>query len=324
MRPILYGYLHKLGRNGKWQKRYFESDGTSLMYYKTIKRTSILATLDLLHVGNIQLDNTDPSGCTFMIEVRGRNYYLSADTKERARDWVISLNRVKEARLQIGGLKLIEPMFHDRSSRVVDGTEGGAEMEGIIDPEEDEVAPRIVMVAARRRTKGLGKDDFSEMEKSFDGQITNSDTKGTESQVTNNNTNNNGRHLIYAGRAVQHNAVVRWKKNRNAIQNWTRRVSRWARRITMIRCIIEDDVVHLNQNLEHQGAGPQNNFTDADRNPSYQQPPEEEEDFIDLSNSHRQMNSDVSLLLVCSQNQLSTIFTYYFSRFLFPLSFENF
>eukprot|EP00548_Thalassiothrix_antarctica_P019114 CAMPEP_0194182122 /NCGR_PEP_ID=MMETSP0154-20130528/22165_1 /TAXON_ID=1049557 /ORGANISM="Thalassiothrix antarctica, Strain L6-D1" /LENGTH=161 /DNA_ID=CAMNT_0038898271 /DNA_START=203 /DNA_END=685 /DNA_ORIENTATION=+ len=45
-RPIIYSYLRKLGRNGKWQRRFFECDGASLTYYKTEKRKKHLATLD--------------------------------------------------------------------------------------------------------------------------------------------------------------------------------------------------------------------------------------------------------------------------------------
>lgn len=48
---IIGGYLQKLGRNGKWQTRWFESDGECLSYYKNENRTKLLATLDLEKVG---------------------------------------------------------------------------------------------------------------------------------------------------------------------------------------------------------------------------------------------------------------------------------
>ena len=50
VRPMVYGFLHKLGRNGHWQCRFFESDGERLTYYKNVKRTNVLATLDLCKV----------------------------------------------------------------------------------------------------------------------------------------------------------------------------------------------------------------------------------------------------------------------------------
>jgi PH domain len=44
---LICGYLQKYGRNGKWQTRWFETDGECLSYYKSSKRTKLLATLDL-------------------------------------------------------------------------------------------------------------------------------------------------------------------------------------------------------------------------------------------------------------------------------------
>lgn len=303
MKPILYGYLQKLGRNGKWQKRFFESDGTSLLYYKNKQRTTILATLDLLHVGKIQLDNSDPLGCTFMIEVKGRDYYLCAETRERARDWVISLNRVKEARMQIGGLKLIEPFFEGNAS----GVNGQGDTKGVDQPisdgadEDEQVAPRIVMVAARKRLKGLGKDDFSEMERSLDEQNNSTDkngvpispvngSAGTGSLASNPNSPKpiraSGRphvNLLSAGYAVQHSVAVRWTKRRNSMQNFSRRLSRWAKRLTMIRCIVKDDVVHLNsQNLQQHEQLQQQQGGLEDAEPKGYRNRSEEQSFIDL------------------------------------------
>ncbi len=320
MKPILYGYLHKLGRNGQWQNRYFESDGTYLLYYKNEERKKLLATLDLLHVGKIQLDATDPAGCTFKIEVKGRDYYLCADTKEKAKDWVITLNRVKEARLQIGGLSLIEPYFEGRNND--SGGSGAVSQPDHIggvtmteqrsdtnqDVEDDQVAPRIVMVAARKRTKGLGKDDFSELENSLGEQNNNAtepmsptgDSPGTGSLGSNPNSPRHlGRppvNLVAAGHAMKQSVGVRWKKNRNALQNWTRRLSRWARRLTMIRCIIEDNVKHLNpqqfqqfqqqQQQQQQQLSQQKDDSDisglGDLEPMTNRHRQGEESFIDL------------------------------------------
>lgn len=44
---LIAGYLQKFGRNGKWQTRWFETDGECLSYYKSAKRFKLLATLDL-------------------------------------------------------------------------------------------------------------------------------------------------------------------------------------------------------------------------------------------------------------------------------------
>jgi hypothetical protein len=47
---LISGYLQKLGRNGKWQTRWFETDGECLSYYKNQKRSKLLATLELQKV----------------------------------------------------------------------------------------------------------------------------------------------------------------------------------------------------------------------------------------------------------------------------------
>jgi hypothetical protein len=52
-KPLIYGYLRKFGRNGQWQKRFFETNGERLTYYKSVKRTKALATLDLCQVGSL-------------------------------------------------------------------------------------------------------------------------------------------------------------------------------------------------------------------------------------------------------------------------------
>ena len=265
------------------------------MYYKNKQKTSILATLDLLHVGKIQLDFTDPAGCTFFIQVKGRNYYLCAHTKEIARDWVIHLNRAKEARLQIGGLKLNYPENVSAiGGKVNDSVGGGGDNPASVDVEDDQVVPRVVMSAQRKRLKGLGKDDFSEMEKSLDNSIEKSmsppsGSGGTGSMGSNPNSPNPFKaaimrptDLIAASQAVQQGVRVRWTKRRNALQNWTRRLSRWAKRLTMIRCIIKDDVVHLSPNeIHYQQDGSlssdygeiQPNFSNRN-NPSYSSYPE--------------------------------------------------
>jgi hypothetical protein len=47
---LISGYLEKFGRNNKWQTRWFETNGIYLSYYKSSKRSKLLATLDLQKV----------------------------------------------------------------------------------------------------------------------------------------------------------------------------------------------------------------------------------------------------------------------------------
>ncbi|CAJ1954322.1 unnamed protein product [Cylindrotheca closterium] len=141
---IIFGYLQKQGRNGKWQTRWFESDGECLAYYKSSKRVKLLATLDLAKVGYILVNNQDPTGCTFTINIKNRPYFLRSDSKVSCNDWVITLNRIKEARLRQGNVKLVNSQPPD-----------------LLD---SEVAPRVVVVAGRQRTHAIDDDDAFQWE----------------------------------------------------------------------------------------------------------------------------------------------------------------
>ena len=286
MKPILYGYLHKLGRNNQWQKRWFESDGTSLKYFKSKKKEKCLATLDLFRVGKIMMDRSDSSGCTFTVEVAGRQYYLCADTKDRSMDWVITLNRVKEARMQIGGLKLIDPDFAPGTG----AKQSKSRNRNKSDSDEDNVAARVVMNTSRPRTKGLGKDDFSDMEKSLEEDEVNianpmslphtMSPSGSASLASTSPYRYPQANNLFAGPAnIQHmhdQVAVRWTKQRSAVQNWARRLSRWAKRMTMVRCVVHSDVVHLNSQFQYQLEG-----HDMDEGNSEDEQ-DKEEPFIDL------------------------------------------
>lgn len=254
LQPIIYGYLHKLGRNNKWQKRWFEITGKELQYFKTKKKEKCLATLDLLRVGTIEMDPSDASGCTFTIEVAGRPYYLCADTKEKATDWCINLNRSKEARANLGGLHLI-----DLDAQPKRGS----------DSDEENAVARVVMNTTRPRTKGLGKEDFSSMEHSLesdensrhrqqynvDGQMMSQTMPLSPSFGTPSITSSSPR-LMLSQQAkfkpvltpqMHNEIVVRWKKQRSTVENWARRVSRWAKRMTMVRCVIKNEVIHMSE-----------------------------------------------------------------------------
>ena len=73
------GYLLKLTRDGKWQRRWFETNGCFLTYYKTRRMEKLLAALNLPQVGEITLvkENDETAGL-FSIELNERVYKLKA------------------------------------------------------------------------------------------------------------------------------------------------------------------------------------------------------------------------------------------------------
>lgn len=114
------GYLHKRTRDMRWQKRWFETNGCFLTYYKSRKMTKLLAALNLPQVGAIKLledsaDDPDNDGTLFTIELRARVYTLKAASKEEAMRWVDVLNQLKSGAnsevAQIPGAKGVDAGF---------------------------------------------------------------------------------------------------------------------------------------------------------------------------------------------------------------------
>lgn len=211
-----------------------------------------------------------------MIEVAGRSYYLCADTKERARDWVITLNRVKEARMKVGGLRIVQPTavveegggLPGMVRRKVNGvarknqpSSDGSRNEDSDSDEDPIVSARVITTGSRPRTKGLGKSDFQELEQSLEdesasaasglfemGKPPPSPLAGTGSLGSGSPKNMKLAHSLIRNSSVPNvnsMVAVRWRKERSKMQNIVRRLSRWAKRITMIRCVIQNHVVHF-------------------------------------------------------------------------------
>ena len=86
MQDIYYiqGYLYKKTRDGRWQKRWFETTGCFLTYYKSKKMTKLLAALNLPQVGEIKLvtdpagEDAEDKGKLFSIHLNDRDYLLKA------------------------------------------------------------------------------------------------------------------------------------------------------------------------------------------------------------------------------------------------------
>ncbi|CAH0478648.1 unnamed protein product [Peronospora belbahrii] len=86
------GYLFKKTREGRWQKRWFETNGCFLTYYKK-QGQKLLAALNLPQVGAIMLleeDHVDGPGL-FTIELNERVYTIKARSHDEATFWVDAL-----------------------------------------------------------------------------------------------------------------------------------------------------------------------------------------------------------------------------------------
>jgi hypothetical protein len=93
------GYLYKKTRDNRWQKRWFETNGVYLTYYKSKKMEKLLAALSLPQVGDIKLmpADQDPERLDglFTIELNTRVYILRAKDNDESRNWVKMLTKLR-------------------------------------------------------------------------------------------------------------------------------------------------------------------------------------------------------------------------------------
>ena len=93
------GYLYKKTRDGRWQKRWFETNGVYLTYYKSKKMEKLLAALSLPQVGEIKIlpPEQDPERLEglFTLELNTRVYTLRAQSNQEAAKWVNMLNKLR-------------------------------------------------------------------------------------------------------------------------------------------------------------------------------------------------------------------------------------
>jgi len=93
------GYLYKKTRDDRWQKRWFETNGVYLTYYKSRKMEKLLAALSLPQVGEIKVGSPeeDPENQAglFTLELNTRIYTLRAKNDAEALLWVNALNKLR-------------------------------------------------------------------------------------------------------------------------------------------------------------------------------------------------------------------------------------
>jgi len=138
---------------------------------------------------------------------------------------------VKEARLQQGNVKLVDA----HRQHPVD----------LLDPNVDTVAPRIVLVANRERTRAVAEtQDWESLiavdemtEKTEDGSAAQSDLKRRS--------------------ALGNVVLARWSKRKTALSRLSTKLSQWARSIRKYGCASEDNT-NLDRFANPHGRGSSN------------------------------------------------------------------
>ena len=95
------GYLYKKPDGGVWHRRYFETNGSYLTYYKTKKMKKLLAAVNLPEVGEIKylgfVDEGDSSkGYVFKMDIRDRTYMLRGETQDEVQKWISILTSLRD------------------------------------------------------------------------------------------------------------------------------------------------------------------------------------------------------------------------------------
>ena len=182
------------------------------------------------------MNESDEKGCSFCIQVLGRMYHLRAESRASCKDWVINLNRVKEARMQQGNVKLVDPAY----TQPVD----------LLDPASgDVVAPRIVVVANRERTRAVDQDqewdDLMTRQEQNNNNIRNN--MASNPQHSNSSLSSEKRRSTL-GTVV----LARWSKRKTSLNRLSAKLVRWARSVRKYGCATEQSV-HLDHHVHPPG-----------------------------------------------------------------------
>ena len=210
-----------------------------------------------LQVGEIAIDKTDPDECTFTIQVRNRPYFLRAENKARCNDWVIVLNRAREARMHVGNIQFV-------TTKSLDGMEGAIVVGNItnrVQADSDEYdssstspQPCMVISALRPRTKAVRDDGELAMQNSVpppDLFMSESGEVEEQVEVLNWSKRTSPKHQVgivastTGGAGGDTASMAKWQKRHSIIHHLSLRILRWARSITQQAdaCRNESDVV---------------------------------------------------------------------------------
>jgi hypothetical protein len=132
---------------------------------------------------------------------------------------VITLNRVKEARLNQGNTKLV----HD-----------------LLEPDTDAVAPRVVVVANRQRTRAVDESQ------AWENMINSEENPAVEAAYDPYDQKRRS--------ALGNVVLARWTKRRSSLSRLGAKLARWARSLKKYRCSeVEVESVQLDRHVHPPG-----------------------------------------------------------------------
>jgi hypothetical protein len=164
------------------------------------------------------------------IQVKKRPYFLRAENKARCNDWVIILNRAREARMNVGNIQFVKTKSRDG----VDGPLMAAGSTNRDQSDSDEYAqPCIVISALRPRTRAV-RDFEGEMDvQCHPPDLLTSNTEEEQIEVLNWTDRPSQKYQAGAGDAAgDSESMAKWQKRHSVMHTLSLRFLRWARSIT--------------------------------------------------------------------------------------------
>lgn len=165
------------------------------------------------------VNEDDPKGCSFTMQVLGRPYYLRADSRAVCKDWVIALNRIKEARLQQGNVKLANN--HNNKHILFRNPPD------LLDRNVSTYTQGVVAVANRQRTRAVDDSVMDNIEEMImKGQSEQGDVEADGAGYYETPDSDSLSQVVLAG----------WQKRKSSMSKIASKVSRWARNLKKYDC----------------------------------------------------------------------------------------
>lgn len=186
-------------------------------------------------VGAIVVNEDDPKGCSFTMQVLGRPYYLRAESRAVCKDWVITLNRIKEAKLQQGNVKLA----NHQNKHILFRTPPD-----LLDRNVSNYTQGVVAVANRQRTRAVDESVMDNIEE----MILKGQSEQGDAEVV-----GAGYYETPDSDSLSQVVLARWQKRKSSMSKIASKVSRWARSLKKYNCADEDTGAHLDSRVHPPG-----------------------------------------------------------------------
>jgi hypothetical protein len=186
----------------------------------------------------IEIDSDDKTEHSFRIQVQGRLYHLRANSRASCHDWVITLNRVKEARMQQGNVKLVGlPTATTASSLATSALDllqnaGKGSNPTATAVSQPDGTPRVVVVSNRERTRAVDEEEQWDQLIRVDPHTLEMDVD----PVTGDSMYAHNKRLSSFSTVV----AARWTKHQSSLQRVGTKLSKWARSVKKYSCTTAD------------------------------------------------------------------------------------